>query len=65
MINSDNSIQINIKFSFTVHEYIIAYKYKWILIYSITQFDIYMYIYILYNSKEIKKKLLHDIVLLT
>ena len=35
---SDNSIQINIKFTFTVHEYIIVYEYIWI--YSIIQFDI-------------------------
>ena len=44
MINSDNSIQINIKFTFTVHEYIIVYENIWI--YSIIQFDIYIYIYI-------------------
>ena len=49
MINSDNSIKINIKFTFTVHEYIIVHEYIWI--YSIIQFDIYiyvLYIYILY-----------------
>ena len=39
MINFDNSIQINIKFTFTVHEYIIVYQYIWI--YSITQFDLH------------------------
>ena len=39
MINFDNSIQINIKFTFTVHEYIIVYEYIWI--YSITQFDLH------------------------
>ena len=27
MINSDNSVQINIKFTFTVYEYIIVYEY--------------------------------------
>ena len=27
MINSDNSIQINIKFTFTAYEYIIVYEY--------------------------------------
>ena len=46
MINSDNSIQINIKFTFTVHEYIIVYEYIWI--YSIIQCDICIYIYMLY-----------------
>ena len=44
MIISDNLIQLNIKFIFTVHEYIIVYEYIWI--YSIIQFDIYIYIYI-------------------
>ena len=44
MINSDNYIQINIKFTFTVDEYIIVYEY--ISICSIIQFDIYIYIYI-------------------
>ena len=44
MVNSDNSIQINIKFTFTVHEYIIVYEYIWI--YSIIQIDIYIYIFI-------------------
>ena len=44
MTNSDNPIQINITFTFAVHEYIIVYKYIWK--YSIIQFDIYIYIYI-------------------
>ena len=43
MINSNNSIQINIKFTFTVHKYIIVYEYIWI--YSIIQFDIYICVY--------------------
>ena len=45
MINSDNSIQIN-KFTFTVHEYIIAYEY--ISIYPIIQFHKYIYILYIY-----------------
>ena len=47
---SDNSIQINIKFTFTVYEYIllssflhIQYIYKYIYIYI---YNIYIYIYI-------------------
>ena len=40
----DNSIQINIKFTFIVHEYMIVYKY--ISYYPIIQFDIYVYVYI-------------------
>ena len=48
MINSDNSIQINIKFTFTVYEYIIVYEYILLsnLIYIIYQYNIYIYIYI-------------------
>ena len=51
MINSDNLIQINIKFTFSVLEYIIVHEYIWIC--SIIQFDIYIYniythIYIIY-----------------
>ena len=44
MINPDNSTQINIKFTFAAHEYIIVYEY--ISVSSIIQFDIYIYIYI-------------------
>ena len=46
MINSDNSIQINIKFTFAVHEYMIVYEYIWI--YFIIQFDIYIYTICIY-----------------
>ena len=35
MINSDNSIQVNIKFTFTVFEYIIVYK----IVYEISVFS--------------------------
>ena len=42
MINSDNSIQINIKFTFTVHEYIIVYEY--ILLSNFIYIYIYIYI---------------------
>ena len=37
MIKSDNSVQMNIKITFTVDEYIIVYEYIWI--YSSIQFD--------------------------
>ena len=43
MINSDNSIQINIKFTFIVYEYIIVYKY--ILLSKLIYIYIYIYIY--------------------
>ena len=44
MFNSDNSIKIGIKFSFTVHEHIIVYEHIWI--YSIIQFNLHLiYIY--------------------
>ena len=45
--------KINIKFTLTVHECIIAYEYIWI--YCIIQFDIYIYIYIytIYNIQYI------------
>ena len=33
MINSDNSIQINIKFTFTLYEYIIEYKLRLYVVY--------------------------------
>ena len=55
MINSDNSIQINIKFTFIVYEYIILYKYillsKLIYVYIYNKYIIYIiyrhiYIYI-------------------
>ena len=49
MINSDNSIQINIKFTFTIHEYIIVYEY--ILFSNL----IYIYIYI-YSSLSLAEK---------
>ena len=49
MISSDNSIQINIKFTFTGYEYIIAYEYillsKLIYIYIYIYTYIYIYIY--------------------
>ena len=45
MINSDNSIQINIKFTFTVHEYIIVYEYILLsnLIYIYINFVFFVY----------------------
>ena len=45
MINSDNSIQINIKFTFTVHEYIIAYEYiyEYILLPDLMNFVFFVY----------------------
>ena len=42
MINSDNSIQINIKFTFTVYEYILLSN----LIYIYIHIYIYIYTYI-------------------
>ena len=45
MINSDNSIQINIKFTFTGYEYIIVYKY--ILLSNLISIYTYIYIYII------------------
>ena len=47
MINSDNSIQINIKFTFTIHEYIIVYEY--------ILFSNLIYIYI-YSSLSLAEK---------
>ena len=44
MINSDNSIQTNIKFTFTVYEYIIVYEY--ILLSNLIYIYIYIHMYI-------------------
>ena len=41
---SDTSIQINIKFIFTVYEYIIIYQY--ILLSNVIYINIYIYIYV-------------------
>ena len=43
---SDNSIQINIKFTFTVYEYTTLYEY--ILLFNYIYIYIYKYIYIIY-----------------
>ena len=48
MINSDNLIQIDIKFTFTVFEYIIVYEYIYIYIYLYLSIylSVYLYIYL-------------------
>ena len=59
MINSDNSIQINIKFTFTVHEYIIVYGY--ILLSNLIYIYIYMYMYIYVHARMYYMYHLHKI----
>ena len=46
MINSDNLIQIDIKFTFTVFEYIIVYEYIYIYLYLSIYLSVYLYIYL-------------------